>query len=497
MKIKTFNLKIHKKFLTIFLLIIVSFPFLLGAGNLETSASVKGIDISGLNTSKASAFAQEKVLTLKSQINIKLVFEEKEFALVGSELNVKDVKSVVKQTQEEILGNTIFDKINVIKKRNKKVVVPYINFFDGIEDKISFVKTQVEREMLEPEVSFNPSAKNMFTATNGVIGVKVNTEEFWQRLKNNFDNGAQGVVSVPVKLTPPTKSAKEVLSLIKKRSEFSTNYSSSVGGRRHNVLLSLSAFNGLVVKPGEKVSFNKVLEKIPASKFQLAKIIVNGEFVDGRGGGMCQASTTLYNALLLADLHVLESYSHSLPVGYVKFGFDAMVSPPNADLVFQNSTTSPIYIKTHGNNDDCFVEIFGEEMPKGLVIKRRSENIRTLKHSGDKIIPDTTGKYSDKILFKGEFHRVKYPQDGYEAKSYLQYFLDGELVEEKYLRFSRYNAQQGIVYEGTEELLENFDNNLVATSAYHAEGESAQTQNETAEEIENKIKAVNPAHYNP
>src|SRR5690606_32808338 len=109
-------------------------------------------------------------------------------------------------------------------------------------------------------------------------------------------------------------------------------------------------------------------------------------------------------------------HPHSLPVGYVKLGFDAMVNQGNADLVFQNTTEQPIYIRTHGNDDDCFVEIHGEPLPKGLVIKRKSVFVRSIKHNGDKIIPDTQGLYADKILFKGEFHRVKYPVEGVESK---------------------------------------------------------------------------------
>lgn len=459
------------------------------------------IDISGLSNKNATALVQTEIENLKENLKIEFSFEEQTFLLKGSDLTSKTPEIVVKEAKEQVFGKGFFDKINIFKNRSKKVVINKADLFFGSEIFVNNLIEKVNRDMQEPSVVFSPNKKVMFDADDGVIGAKVNKEELKARIKENFFvlDGKTNSLAVPTTLTPPTLKKGDILKNIKKRASFSTNYSNSVGGRRHNVLISLDAFNGMVIKPDEVVSFNEVIDKkVPTSAYKVAKIIVNGEFVDGRGGGMCQASSTLYNAILLSDLDVLKSYSHSLPVGYVKFGFDAMVNPPGADLIFKNTTDQDVYIKTYGNNDDCFVEVYGKEMPKGLEIKRRSENIGTLKHPGDKIVPDTSGKFSDKILFKGEFHRIKYPQQGYEAKSYLEYWVNGEKVKEKYLRYSRYNAQQGIIYEGVEDLPEGLSyQEDIETMAYPLKQEQETVKNLTPDEIEEKTKKTNPSHYNP
>ncbi len=476
-------------------LLCVGLAFVFASSTNVALASQNELDISGLKFAKAVEKAQQRIDSLRQNLQIKVLFENQQYVLSGGDLIEKDAKQTVEEARNKVIGKGFFDKINIIKNRSKKVVIKNIDLFLGVDDFVDSVAQKAQRQMQEPNVKFNPNKKQMFFADDGVVGVKVNKQELKQRIANNFNFESSADIALPVILTRPTKTAQEVVNQIEKRANFSTNYSYSVGGRRHNVLLSLSAFNGLVVKPNQIVSFNDTLSKIPTSSFKPAKIIINGEFVDGIGGGMCQASSTLYNAVLLAGLETLKSYSHSLPVGYVKFGFDAMVNPGSADLVFKNNTDSNVYIKAFGNNDDCFVEIYGEPMPKGLVLKRKSVNVGTIKHQGDKIIPDTKGIYADKALFKGEFHRVKYPQEGYEAKSYLQFWVDGQLVEEKYLRHSRYNAQQGIVYEGVETLPEGMEE--VKSTMYPIKEKQGSADELSIEEIEEKMKKANPAHFNP
>jgi hypothetical protein len=82
----------------------------------------------------------------------------------------------------------------------------------------------------------------------------------------------------------------------------------------------------------------------------------------------------------------------------------------------------------------------------------RSELIETIPHPGDKVISDVDGKYQNKIMFKGEFIREKSPQEGYESKAYLDFYEDGKIVDSRQIRHDIYNARQGIVYEGAEDL---------------------------------------------
>jgi vancomycin resistance protein YoaR len=209
----------------------------------------------------------------------------------------------------------------------------------------------------------------------------------------------------------------------------------------------------MVINNGETISFNKITGPHTLENgYKTATIIYNSRFVEGVGGGVCQASTTLYNALLRANIQIDEVNKHTLPVKYVPLALDAMVSEYISDLKFTNNTGSPIYIKTFSDANSVSVEIYGKPNEEGFTYDTRSETLQVIAHTGDVIKADEKGEYSDKVLFKGEYFRLTYPREGYEAVSYLQIYKDGELVEERKIRHEIYKPQNGIVIEGIEEV---------------------------------------------
>ena len=205
------------------------------------------------------------------------------------------------------------------------------------------------------------------------------------------------------------------------------------------------------------MSFNQITgPQTESGGYENAMVIYNGKFQNGIGGGICQASSTLYNACVLANLEIEEVHKHTLPVKYVELSLDAMVSEGFADLIFRNTSESDVYIKSYVVGDDAFVEIYGKTIPEGQTIKRVAEFVGNIPHNGDKIIPDTNGEYRDKVIYKGEYFRVKYPCEGYEAKAFKEFYKDGKLIKREQIRHEKYQPQDGIIIEGTEELPEGF-----------------------------------------
>lgn len=301
-------------------------------------------------------------------------------------------------------------------------------------------------------VQFDPTNDEVFVFQDEVIGQEVDVTNLANFIHDSLKSGKTESIAIPVTKLQPAVTKKDLEGLVKLRSEFSTSIVGSEAGRKHNVAYALKAFNGLIVMPNEEVSFNKVTgERTFNNQYQDAIIISGGKYVKGRGGGVCQASTTLYNALIRADVEILNVQNHSLPVKYVPLAFDAMVNDTTSDLVFKNTTNHPLYFLTGADDERVWVKIFGEPMPDGLTIKTRTETVREIK-KGDKIIPDENGEYAKHITFKGEYYRVKYPQNGKECKGFLQYFINDKLVEEKEVRHSYYQGQDGIIMEGTEDL---------------------------------------------
>ena len=322
----------------------------------------------------------------------------------------------------------------------------------GVEEKIEEVASEVEREQKEARLVFAPNNENPFSVDAGQSAVIVLRDELRKRIDEALLNQNVADVEIPIVEIEAEFDEDELLKSVVKRSEFSTDYSKSTENRKNNVRRALESFNGLVVESGQTVSFNEITgARTEENGYKNAHIIYNGVYVDGVGGGVCQASTTLYNALLLAGIKIDKVFHHSLPASYVPLSFDAMVSGGDCDLVFTNNLEKSIYIKCSAGNEKVTVEIYGQDMD-GVKIERRAELVKILPHNGDQILPDEKGEYANKILYKGEFYRVKWPKEGYESKGYLRYYKDGEFVEEREIRHDFYRPQDGVVMEGTSEL---------------------------------------------
>ncbi|MFM7320890.1 MAG: VanW family protein, partial [Armatimonadota bacterium] len=143
---------------------------------------------------------------------------------------------------------------------------------------------------------------------------------------------------------------------------YHTDYASSSANRKSNVALAASKIDGLLLAPGESFSYNKsVGPRVADQGWKLAHQFQDGQVVDGIGGGVCQVSSTLYNAVLLAGLKVEERHNHSMPVAYLDPGRDATVSYGALDFRFSNSTAGPIYVSADANGRRLTFRVYGDD----------------------------------------------------------------------------------------------------------------------------------------
>ncbi|HOK52970.1 MAG TPA: VanW family protein [Armatimonadota bacterium] len=147
--------------------------------------------------------------------------------------------------------------------------------------------------------------------------------------------------------------------------KYSTQYPAWRKERTHNIKLAVAKINGKLLKPGESFSYNEALgPRLKENGYKDAIIYVNGKMVPGTGGGICQVSSTIYNAVLLANLKITERSNHSMPVPYVPLGRDATVAYGLLDLKFENTMSSPIYIGASTKGSRLTVEIYGASKDK-------------------------------------------------------------------------------------------------------------------------------------
>ena len=229
------------------------------------------------------------------------------------------------------------------------------------------------------------------------------------------------------------------------RAEFSTKYSTSSKERKENIRVAAKSLDGVLIDAGGEFSFNRAVgERTEKRGYKTAKIIVDGEFVDGVGGGVCQVSTTVYNAVLLAGLFVTEYHPHSLAVSYVAPSFDAMVNSGWADLRFFNDTNSPVIIKTIADGNKLTVRVYGE--PPLFTVERRSVITGEIAIPEDAEEFDENGDYPQ--LYEGERLTVKKGKAGLTSEGYVVIKENGRVKEVKKLRSDRYKPIQGKVIIG-------------------------------------------------
>ena len=307
----------------------------------------------------------------------------------------------------------------------------------------------IARPKVNACINFNPNIKPMFNISREQDGYSVNKEEMYRDLIREYTR--TGIINYVLK--PKCKKADVEYSLLVKvqnlKSSFHTYYGSSSVDRRHNIERSLSAFNGLRLEPNVEYSFNTITgRRTEQNGYRKANIIMNDEYVEGFGGGVCQTSTTLYNALLLAGVEITEVRRHSLPSSYVALGFDAMVSYGTSDLKFVNKTNLPIFIRTYTTDTDLFVEVYGVPQNPEYKIKRVTEVIKRIPPKPEKVVVDKEGEYAHLVIYSDESAVLSYAKDGYEVNAYLEYYLGESLIERKLIRHERYKAQQGVSVVG-------------------------------------------------
>lgn len=222
------------------------------------------------------------------------------------------------------------------------------------------------------------------------------------------------------------------------RGSFSTDYSNSSTERKHNIELAVKKINGKVIKSNEEFSFNETVgQRSEANGFKNSKVIENGAFVEGIGGGVCQVSTTLYNAVLLSGLEVSEYHAHSLSVSYVEKSFDAMVSYGWADLKFINKTNGWCLLKAEADGKRVKIELYG--VKNEFYYER--ESLLTEE------IPYFTKEEESEELSSGESVIKTKGKNGYKSEGYLK-IRSGEEEKRILIRKDEYKSVEEVIIKG-------------------------------------------------
>ncbi len=334
------------------------------------NVTVSGIDMSGKTLSEAYDAMQERLIELRDDIDMTISCDGKTVKLTEDDFEFDtDVSDVLIQAYHYSRGELDEPTVGTVYNDGKTdfVVTSVLNK-ESIDNAVEEVAKKIEVQPVDAHVkSFEPTKTEKFTYEDGKDGYLVDHKELSSKMTEVLDQSTKtGTISMTSVKTP----FKVTLAQIKANTKLIASHyttANNVWASNYNMELAIKTANGYVVKPGETFSFNTMtgdttngdLGYVPSTA------IVHGEYVQEYGGGICQASTTLYICALKADMEVVERHAHAYPSVYADRGLDATVDYGNLDMQFKNTKDYPIYIATYvydynGDGlDELCVEMYG------------------------------------------------------------------------------------------------------------------------------------------
>lgn len=319
-----------------------------------------------------------------------------------------------------------------------------------LDDFISSLSASIDTDPVDAEVVVDVDAPKIVRESSN--GAQLDTEHARDLIVNMLITG-QDSAELKVDIIEPAVSSDELSGGLSILSSYCTDMSTSSKKRYENVKLALSNFNCMAVYDGDTVSFNEVVgERSKERGYQEAAEYAGTSVVTGYGGGSCQASTTLYCAVIMAGCDIIERHPHNMTVAYAEPSLDATVSWGNKDFVFQNNTGKTIYIYTSVSREECWVVIYGNRTEYRLDLQSvvTKPGVAAYKEEIREDVTGTIAYYNDeKVLYsKGK--------DGCVSQSWLvSYDWDtGEEVERKQISQDNYSPGTSIYYVGVHERTE-------------------------------------------
>lgn len=313
---------------------------------------------------------------------------------------------------------------------------------DTIRQLVDSIAAYVNREPVNASVATFDFNTRAFTFNSDSSGCYVDADDLYSQVIAKLEAGeSYATLTVEPEILLASVTKAELMNSFKMVSSYTTETTSN-SNRNTNIQLSAAAINGTTVLPGETFSFNNATgQRTEAKGYLPAAAIAGGQSVDEIGGGVCQTSSTLFNAVARANLEIVERSPHAWPSTYVDKGMDATVNWPNLDFKFKNNSDWPIFIVSYYQNRKVTVEIYGMSLGDGVTIDLES----VVTYTSD--LPTEVNYVLNTSLPPGEQVTTVKARRGYEVDTYQVWYQNGQEIKREKLCKSTYRSyQQTIEY---------------------------------------------------
>lgn len=386
---KTFN-----KFIYLSIIVIIAFSTVGIAPVYKDKKIHKNITIENISVGKLTK--EEAVNMLKKTYpldNFNINYNNESWTIKPEDIELnfhieERVDEALNYTRSKSIWNNIKrkGKLNINKPYNIKIKATYNEV--KLSKQLEKIYEKINIEAVDATFYVEPSGE--IKRSESKEGRDVDISKLKDDIYNMINKKKIKDINLPVLTLYPKTSTKQVKSINSILGQFSTSFNDSTS-RGSNIHVAGESTSDVLLMPGETFSYNKKTgARNWVNGYQSAPIIVGGRVVNGEGGGVCQVSTTIYNAALLSGLTIDEVHNHSLPSRYAPRGRDATVSYGYTDLKFTNPYTHPVYIKNIVGNGAITSKIYGCNLDRERIVIRMEEE-----YLKDKITVKTYRLYLD------------------------------------------------------------------------------------------------------
>jgi vancomycin resistance protein YoaR len=406
--------------------------------------AIQDIDLSGKTKAEAEKIIQEKYGDIVLQKKISVKSEDKLYTINYSKLNAKyNVEEAVNEAFTYGKEHGFFEKYKLVKAPvPKNIELKFSYDSKPIKELIAGMQKEIDKAPANGSIAMTSSGK--FSVTPEKNGAKLNVEKLELDIINKINGDISGDVDLvaPIDVVQASVTAEQLSKVNTKLASFTTTFAGSSANRIENIRLATKSINGLLLMPGDTFSFNDVVgQRTIARGYKEAGVIVNNKLDSGIGGGICQVSSTLYNAVVRANINATERRHHSLPSHYVGLGMDATVDFGNIDYKFKNTLQTPIFLEGFLKGNTLSFNVYSDISLASRTYDLVSETYATLE-------PATT-YVDDATMYEGQTEIVQKASLGYKVKVYKKIFENGNYVGQEIITDETYKKIDGIIKRGT------------------------------------------------
>ncbi len=337
--------------------------------------------------------------------------------------------------------------VNAFKERylaaNRNFKLPLNTSYDQnkLKNKIAAIAKEIDR--LPKNAELRPAADGDLQIIKEESGSRLDAAALEKQIMTELEkNFAPLTISLSAEKIEAKITESDFKGIEARLARYATQYDANDYNRQKNISIAAEKLSGVLLKPGEIFSFNQIVGRRSQENGYLdAPVYVDGKLAVDIGGGVCQVSTTLYNAALLADLKIEERSSHFRPPGYVPLGYDAAVADGLLDLKFVNESGAPVYIAAKAVDGLLSVDIYGRQLPEGREVRIMVDDKKVLE-------PTIVIRQDEKLEFGREIIENEGCK-GYQVSLSRMVLQDGKTVKREVLSNDEFAPEAKVVRVGT------------------------------------------------